>query len=62
LTGPFEAIDWKIEWSGIAAAAVESKLKERLGERLGVKPADAAASAPKPKDALADRLLKELFK
>jgi AsmA protein len=30
LSGPFEAIDWKIQWSGIASAAVENKLRERL--------------------------------
>jgi AsmA protein len=62
LSGPFEAMDWKIEWSGVAAAAVESKLKDKLSERLGVKPADAAASAPKPKDVLKDKLLKGIFK
>jgi len=62
LTGPFEAMDWKIEWSGVAAAAIESKLKDKLSERLGVKPSDAAASAPKPKDVLKDKLLKGLFK
>jgi AsmA protein len=37
LTGPFEAIDWKIEWSGIAAAAVEQKVKEKVKEKLGDK-------------------------
>ena len=53
LTGPFEAIDWKIQWSGVAAAAVENRLKDKLAERLGVKPADGAASAPvqSPRDA-----------
>ena len=67
LSGPFDAIDWKIEWSGVAAAAVQGKLKERLGEaigsRLGVPPsrADAASGPAKPKDVLKDTL-KGLFK
>lgn len=30
LSGPFDAIDWKIQWSGIASAAVENKLRQRL--------------------------------
>ena len=67
LTGPFEAIDWKIEWSGVAAAAVEAKVKEKLavqlGGKLGLTPAPAgAASAPAtPKDQLKEKL-KGLFK
>jgi AsmA protein len=67
LSGPFEAIAWKIQWSGVAAAAVESKLKEKLseklGEKLGIRPAPAgAASAPAtPQDKLKERL-KGLFK
>jgi AsmA protein len=67
LSGPFEAIDWKIQWSGVAAAAVEKKLKEKLADELGAKlgrppPAGAAASAPtKPKDQLKETL-KGLFK
>jgi len=69
LSGPFDAIDWKIQWSGVAAAAVESRLKEKLAEKLGAKlgltPAPAgSASAPapaSPKDQLKDRL-KGLFK
>jgi AsmA protein len=68
LTGPFDAIDWKIQWSGIAAAAVENKLKDKLAEKLGLlKPAeadprDAAASAPatapprRAEDKLKDKL------
>lgn len=59
LSGPFEAIDWKIQWSSIASAVVESRLKDMLAERLGVKPADGAASsagAPSPKDAARDKL------
>ena len=66
LTGPFEAIDWNIQWSGVAAAAIENKLKDKLAEKLGAKlgiaPAAAGASAPAtPKDKLKDRL-KGLFK
>lgn len=62
LSGPFEAIDWKIQWSGVAAAAVEKKLKEKLADELGAKlgrppPVGAAASAPnKPKDQLKEAL------
>jgi AsmA protein len=68
LTGPFDAIDWKIQWSGVAAAAVQNKLKEKLGEALGAKlgvppaPSGTAPAAPaKPKDVLRDTL-KGLFK
>ena len=49
LSGPFEAIDYKIEWSHVAAAAVENKLKDRLSKELGklAQPAPGgAASAP----------------
>lgn len=68
LSGPFEAIDWNIQWSGVAAAAVENKLKDKLAEKLGARlggapaAAGAAASAPAtPRDQLKDRL-KGLFK
>jgi AsmA protein len=62
LSGPFEAIDWKVQWSGVAAAAVENKLKDKLAEKLGLaKPTEPApgASAPAPQkleDKLKDRL------
>lgn len=69
LSGPFDAIDWKIEWSRVAAAAVEKKLKdkltEKLGERLGTTPSGAASAPAKPEDVLKDKLqdkLKGLFK
>jgi AsmA protein len=69
LSGPFDAIDWKIRWSGVAAAAVENKLKEKLAEKLGAKlgapaPHKAAASTPasaaSPKDAAKDKLKEKL--
>ena len=67
LSGPFEAIDWKIQWSAVAAAAAENRLKDKLAERLGVKPADGAASSPPStkdaaKEKLKEQLLKGLFK
>lgn len=65
LAGPFDALDWRIEWSSVAAAAVqrrlEDKLGEKLGEKLGVKPPAGAASAVSPQDALKNTL-KGLFK
>ncbi|WP_280154549.1 AsmA family protein [Piscinibacter sp. XHJ-5] len=65
LAGPFESLDWKIEWSSVAAAAVtqqlEKKLGEKLGEKLGMKAPGGAASAPSPKDDLKNKL-KGLFK
>jgi AsmA protein len=64
LEGPFDAIDWRIRWSGVAAAAVESRLKDKLAEKLGAKlggPAPNAASAPtSPKDAARDKLKEKL--
>ena len=53
LSGPFEAIDYRIQWSLVAASLVESRVKgvlnKELGSRLGLPaPASqpAAASAP----------------
>lgn len=69
LSGPFDAIEWKIQWSAVAGDVLrnkaEDKLKEKLNERLGLKPGTAAsgASAPaSPKDVLKEKLLKGLFK
>ena len=69
LSGPFEAIDWKIQWSAVAAGAVQNKLEDKLREKLGLKaPAGGAsasagaASAPTPKQQLKEKLLKGLFK
>lgn len=67
LNGPFEALDWKIEWTSVLAGAVTQQLKNevrgRLEEKLGLKPAEPGASAPntKPKDALKGAI-KGLFK
>jgi AsmA protein len=52
LTGPFDAVDWSIQWSAAAAAAVKGKLEDTLRQRLGVKPAAGGASAPNLKDTL----------
>jgi len=69
LTGPFEAIEWKIQWSAVAAGAVQNKLEDKLRDKLGLKApaggasaAAGAASAPTPKQQLKDKLLKGLFK
>ncbi|MGE5117502.1 MAG: AsmA family protein [Betaproteobacteria bacterium] len=63
LSGPFEAVDWHIEWSAVAAGALRNELQKRLDEtlqkKLGVPPAGGAASAPpprRPEDILKDRL------
>ena len=32
-----DAIDWKIQWSDVAAAAVEKKVKEKVEQKLGDK-------------------------
>jgi AsmA protein len=45
LSGPFDAIDWKIQWSEVAAAAVEIKLREMIAERLGATRAPGAAAS-----------------
>ena len=70
LSGPFDAIGWKIQWSGVAAKALENQLKDRLSERLGLKPVPAASasSAANPaalrsdKDKLRDELKRLLGK
>jgi AsmA protein len=64
LSGPFEAIDWKVQWSSVVASVVEDRLKEKIAERLGLtKPAEPAASAAtspesskRPEDKLKERL------
>lgn len=37
LRGPFDAIDWQIQWSDVASAALKEKAKEKLSEKLGDK-------------------------
>jgi AsmA protein len=67
LSGPLAAIDWKIQWSAVAAGAAEAtlkaqaeaKLKDTLGTKLGDKlglraPAAAASGASAPAPSVAD--------
>lgn len=64
LNGPFEAVDWKIEWSAIATQAATRQIEDKLSEKLGLKPAGAAsgaASRPSAADAL-KKGLEGLFK
>ena len=74
LTGPFEAMDWRIRWSAIAAQAlktevgakVEAQVKDKLRDKLGLPSAASAASGSgSTQDAARDKLkekLKGLFK
>ncbi len=70
LTGPFDALDWKIEWSAVAKGAVAGRLKDKLADKLGLNPpAGAASAAPPPpatpkeaaREALKDKL-RDIFK
>ncbi len=61
LTGPFDALDWKIQWSSVAGSLVTKKLEDKLGEKLGLKPPAGGASQPKAEDQL-KKALKGLFK
>ncbi len=57
LAGPLDAVDWRIEWSAVAAGALQRRLEDRLRERLGAeKPAGAASAPARPRDALKDAL------
>jgi AsmA protein len=68
LSGPFEAMDWRIEWSAIAAQAlktevgakVESQVKDRLKEKLGLPSAASAASGSGDSAALKDAAKEKL--
>lgn len=73
LTGPFEAMDWRIRWSAIAAQAlktevgskVEAQARDKLREKLGIAAPASGASSPKLEDAAKDKLkdkLKGIFK
>jgi AsmA protein len=48
LAGPFDAIDWQIQWSGVAASVIKGQLQDKLtgalGRQLGLP--GGAASAP----------------
>jgi len=62
LSGPFDAIEWKIRWSGVAASAAGSTLRELIRRELGgtkdkaPAPADAASAPAAPLDKLRQRL------
>ncbi len=67
LNGPFDAVDWHIQWSAVAAGALKNqataKLKDKLG--LGAAAASAPAAQQQLKDKAQDKLkdkLKGLFK
>ena len=72
LVGPFEAVDYRIQWSAVAADLLSKRAKDALADKAkgtlggllgGSQPADGSASAPapaKPKDALKEGL-KGLF-
>lgn len=62
LTGPFEAVDWKVQWSAVAADVARNRLEDKLKERLGVGTPAPGASQPSAKDQLKEKLLKGLFK
>lgn len=48
-SGPFEALDWKIQWSGVDANAVKNQARAELERRLKEKPAPRQApKAPAP--------------
>lgn len=55
LAGPFTALDWKIQWSGVALGSLQNTLKGRLEDELKAKllgkpaePPASGASASKP--------------
>lgn len=75
LTGPFDAIDWRIRWSAIASQALktevggrlEQQAKDKLRDKLGLPGAAGAASAagssasrPRLEDAAKDKLKEKL--
>lgn len=67
LSGPFDAITWKIQWSEVATDVLKGKVKDKLVETLGTQlglpraGAEAASAPARPKDVLKDKL-KGLFK
>jgi len=58
LSGPFDAIGWKVQWSAVAGKVIENQMKDRLAERLGLKPVPApgaASAAPAPAQPRSDK-------
>lgn len=62
LAGPFEALDWRIEWSAVATGLVAKKLEDKLGEKLGLKPPAGGASQPSSSSDRLKDTLKGLFR
>ncbi|HEU5295160.1 MAG TPA: AsmA family protein [Burkholderiaceae bacterium] len=65
LSGPFDAIGWKIQWSAVAGKVIENQVKDKLAERLGLKPVPAlgaasAAAAPAQPRSDKDKMREEL--
>ncbi|MEQ1806266.1 MAG: AsmA family protein [Burkholderiaceae bacterium] len=67
LNGPFDAVDWQIQWSAVAAGALRNQATAKLKDKLGL--GAGAASAPAPQQQLKDKAqdkvkdkLKGLFK
>lgn len=46
LAGPFEALDWKVQWSGVAVGALQNTVKSRLEDELKKKLLGKSASEP----------------
>ena len=72
LTGPLDAVSWRIHWSAVAAEVlksqagkkVEEELKDRLNKQLGLPPRSASTpegEARRPEDEL-KRRLRDLLK
>ena len=53
LSGPFDAMDWNIQWSAVAAGAVKNQLEGKLKDKLGLP--GSGASAPTAADMLKDK-------
>ena len=71
LAGPFDALDWKIQWSGVAVGALQNTVKSRLEDELkkqllgkqAVEPAASGASEAKPsREDQIKKTLRGLFK
>ena len=62
LTGPLDAIAWKIQWSAVAAEAAQARVQDKVLEKLGLPKRDGDDQPPSPKDALIEKLLKGLFR